>query len=861
MATATVQPSPTQSTGDVLETSSRTLAISLLWSALMLAILGLWLKTKFDDLSALWIGLVWVLAVVSLGCGVWHFLTLGKPDAQKHALLQGQRSLLGLLSIVGGFVLMGIALYVGVTYRLAAFGEVIGMCVMGIVAIVGARNILQEQRPADSHPFFDLLRRQHARVGLVLLVVGIGLALTALGLIFLAKLGQDWFPEIASLLVLGFLGVGSGTWLVLSVSGELTTARLRIFVLVVGGVAGLILSVGALTRALVWRDDVFGGMRVWQGDRAWHLWLCAYVELLGLALMFTSLLLARTDIRSSAVLRRALYGYNAVLTGLLLLATLVVANIVLFAMFPLSFEWSKSRGAHTLSTSSKNVLANLREPTTIYVLIPKAALTTELRNFLENCQNASTKLEVKFLSPDKDFEAYENLAKRFPDSLSGRVGRLGAVDRGILIVYGAIPSDTTKKVPHAFVPTSRLVDQQPLTTKEEGPKSVLVFKGESEVMTELSSLSQDRKKRKVYILQGDGELDINVSDEKMRRDLRVDVEPLGCGQLVERLKKDQFDVQGLSFAQQLAKDKTTNIVYAQETGPEKRKEVPEDAEAILIAGPSIPLGAPTLDALERYMDRGGRLLVYLDVVVDLKGQKLKTSGLEDFLRKYGVLVGTDFPMRVPRQGDPREVIATVPKDATNDLAKAFEGEPMVLSSVRIVRPDTSAQKYKPEVILQLDPTERRLQQLYWVETAVRALGNPMSYVEELARQGALQARLSAEPIPVAVAVSEKLAGVGTVKESFKPRLVVFGDAEMISNLGLLQGRAEAGDLPYAWTASALEWVAEKKGGQVGPRPREATSYTINPQKVDVDRLRYLPGWLMMLGIVGLGAGIWVVRRR
>ena len=177
-----------------------------------------------------------------------------------------------------------------------------------------------------------------------MLVVGLILALTAIVLILVQKLGADWFPELAGLLLFGVLGVFGGGWLLLSQASDLTTAKMRIFVLVVGGVAGLILALAAATRAFLWRDEIFGGMRAWQGDRGWHLWLCAYVELIGLGLMFASLLLARTDIRSSALLRRVLYGYNAVLTGLLLLATLVVLNIVLFALFPFSVEWSKSRG-------------------------------------------------------------------------------------------------------------------------------------------------------------------------------------------------------------------------------------------------------------------------------------------------------------------------------------------------------------------------------------------------------------------------------------------------------------------------------------------------------------------------------------
>jgi hypothetical protein len=197
-------------------------------------------------------------------------------------------------------------------------------------------------------------------------------------------------------------------------------------------------------------------------------------------------------------------------------------------------------------------------------------------------------------------------------------------------------------------------------------------------------------------------------------------------------------------------------------------------------------------------------VVYLDIVVDAKANRLKTSGLEEFLRKYGVLVGTEFAMRVPEdtQDDPRGVYATVPADTTNPLAKAFLRKPIELHTARIIKPDKSAQKYKADVILQLDPKDLSLErrQNYWEDTAIRALASPITYAVELMRQGALETRLSGEPLPVAVAVSEKLMVPGSTKETFKPRLLVFGDAEMISNVGILQGRVQPGNVNYAWTA-------------------------------------------------------------
>src|SRR5207302_74013 len=84
-----------------------------------------------------------------------------------------------------------------------------------------------------------------------------------------------------------------------------------------------------------------------------------------LALMFASLQLARADERSSPGLRRLLYGYNAVLTGLLVLAILTVLNVLTYVPLPAwgSFfskpsDWTQSN-LFTLSTASKNLLASI----------------------------------------------------------------------------------------------------------------------------------------------------------------------------------------------------------------------------------------------------------------------------------------------------------------------------------------------------------------------------------------------------------------------------------------------------------------------------------------------------------------------
>ena len=111
----------------------------------------------------------------------------------------------------------------------------------------------------------------------------------------------------------------------------------------------------------------------------------------------------------------------------------------------------------------------------------------------------------------------------------------------------------------------------------------------------------------------------------------------------------------------------------------------------------------------------------------------------------------------------------------------------------------------------------------------RVLENPVTFMKDLNNQGVLPERISAEPVPVAVAVSEKLLDPGSGKENLKPRMIVFGDTECISNADIIRNQVS-----FGWVASGLEWMAEKKG-LIGPRPKETSSYAINPQKVNVQR--------------------------
>src|SRR5436190_12015694 len=181
--------------------------------------------------------------------------------------------------------------------------------------------------------------------------------------------------------LLALIFMGAGVWYLLSEEiGTLNAIdATRLMVLTIGGLSGLVtvLFIGLALPYFEWWSVFVGTVETWRKE-----WYSIGITMLalfgGLALMFGSLQLARTDERSSPGLRRLLYGYNAVLTGLLVLAILVVLNVSTYvtqipawgAFFSKPSDWTASN-IFTLSTESRNVLASVDKPVKVYVLLAK----------------------------------------------------------------------------------------------------------------------------------------------------------------------------------------------------------------------------------------------------------------------------------------------------------------------------------------------------------------------------------------------------------------------------------------------------------------------------------------------------------
>src|SRR5207302_9963874 len=118
-----------------------------------------------------------------------------------------------------------------------------------------------------------------------------------------------------------------------------------------------------------------------------------------------------------------------------------------------------------------------------------------------------------------------------------------------------------------------------------------------------------------------------------------------------------------------------------------------------------------------------------------------------------------------------------------------------------------------------------------------------------------------QPLTIAVMVSESpraMPGASAAPE--KPKLVVFGDATFVSNA--LGGRSgEAFSIMFDIFAGALDWLRERPTN-IGIEPRMAATFELNPEaQLKETQLKFLPLLVSVIGVVGLGLGVWLVRRQ
>jgi ABC-type uncharacterized transport system involved in gliding motility auxiliary subunit len=315
------------------------------------------------------------------------------------------------------------------------------------------------------------------------------------------------------------------------------------------------------------------------------------------------------------------------------------------------------------------------------------------------------------------------------------------------------------------------------------------------------------KAKKIYFLTGHNERAID-GDEAAK--------PEGFQFAKEALANENYAVEPLLLASQ--------------------PDVPEDASAVVIAGPTRPFHESEQPALQRYLERGGGLLVLLDPRAH--------TDLYAKLAEWGVDVGDDVivDQRFAAQGQPLTFFAL--DYPGHPITEGFR-EPTLFHMARSVSPKTEAAPAIAPIVRSSDQS--------WAERNVERL-----FKESL---GELDGQDLKGPVPVAVAGELELAkpppppaeGAEPPPAPPKARIVVVGDTDFASN-AIVQQFSNRDFL-----VNSVNWLLGDVDA-ITVRPNEARASRLQLTREIVAQLRYLSLFVLPEAIAVLGVVVWWRRR-
>jgi hypothetical protein len=111
--------------------------------------------------------------------------------------------------------------------------------------------------------------------------------------------------------------------------------------------------------------------------------------------------------------------------------------------------------------------------------------------------------------------------------------------------------------------------------------------------------------------------------------------------------------------------------------------------------------------------------------------------------------------------------------------------------------------------------------------------------------------------------TEEVSIGAAVQEGTTPRLVVLGNARGFNDEYLTRARS---DMSLELASTCVNWLRERSN--LGAKPSDQVKTERKTYKLEMDqraagfnRLRFLPPCLAVLMIAGMGAGVWLIRRR
>jgi len=473
----------------------------------------------------------------------------------------------------------------------------------------------------------------------------------------------------------------------------------------------------------------------------------------------------RERMRSSGSRRAGKYGTNAILNAVL--SILILAGLgFLSARYSHRFDVSEGN-VHTMALQTTELLESLEQNVSITALFTEAE-APPIRDLLDRYAYASDRIDLRFVDPNAAPGLVESMEISSEDLARGVV-RLSL---------------------------------------ESGEAISLSEFSESVVTNAIRKLAMSTGK-KVYFLEGHNERSIEAGPRGDGGGPAAAASPDAFSRAAQALRNETYEVESLLLA--------------------TMAEVPADASALIIAGPTRPLLDIEMAAVQRYVEGGGSIFV----AIDPRSQ----TNLGSLLGAWGIFLGDDVVV---------DRALAVFGQATTPIAGEYDGrhpitrmlrEPTLFPLVRSVEIDAGVRS-DYSILAKTGPES-------WAERDLDAWRNTG------------RAELGAEdlvgPVPIAIAGTPRMESVEGREAGTAGRIVVFGDSDFATNefIDALRNR----DL----FINSVNWLAGDVE-QITVRPNVSRASSFQMSQDEFRRIQYLSLFVLPEAIAIFGVIVWWRRR-
>jgi len=478
------------------------------------------------------------------------------------------------------------------------------------------------------------------------------------------------------------------------------------------------------------------------------------------------------------------YTISGVVAVVLVIALTVMVNWLSARRF-VRGDWTTTQ-IYSLSEKTENILSDLDDEIRVVVFMtPQTSMFDQVQELLERYNAASDKITVEHIDPEREPLKTTALAEQFGVEVANTV----------VFIYG----DRTK-----YVTSDQMAEMDYSGAQYGQGPTMRAFKGEEQFTSAILSLVAPDVP-KIYFVTGHGEAALaGAGGGASDRSLRI---------LEEALKRENMETAD------------TTLLSG---------EVPNDADVLAIIGPTRAYTEAEIEALGAYLDRGGRLLLALDPLIE-PGGTMRPTRLEKMLGERGVTVHDDLVVDPTRRLPFYDLSAVYLEDfPAHPVTRGLEGFAVLFTVSRSL----VAEGDGASVLVQTSSEG-------WGETDLGMLlrGDPVAFDN------------ADSPGPAAVGIAlEELAVAGGDDEigEVEYRLVVFGDSDFLTDLDI----SNAGNAVLA--ANAFNWLTARED-LVGIPPRDVEQVSLFLSQQQMRNLALL----VLIGMPGAAiiAGILVWRRR